>query len=323
VSVARIDDEAGRFEIAAAAGADLLAPGTALPVSTCSYFAEAAQGRSFSDADFDASDRFARPLDGVVLASGFHAGCSVPIRRAGRAIGAVSLSATSHGLDMARTATRVEAVVGALAAGVQAVAGGRATRVLVCHPDALAARGIARLLEQDRAARTSVAATLDEAVATATAAPPDVLVCDDWIDGLRVDEVARRLGAAGVEAPIVVLSSHDTPESLRASLAAGAAARVVRRDAVRALPVALAAVLAGDTVPPGAGLAADDAPRLTPREYELLRVLEEGLRFKQAAIRLGISVATAKTHARSIFRKLDATSRTEALRTARRRGLLG
>ena len=61
---------------------------------------------------------------------------------------------------------------------------------------------------------------------------------------------------------------------------------------------------------------------LTAREQELLECLEEGLRFKQVAQRLGISQATAKTHARNLFRKLDATSRGEAVHAARVRGLL-
>ena len=61
---------------------------------------------------------------------------------------------------------------------------------------------------------------------------------------------------------------------------------------------------------------------LTPRERELLDGLEEGLRFKQIARRLEISEATAKTHARHLFRKLDATSRAEAVHAARVRGLL-
>ena len=61
---------------------------------------------------------------------------------------------------------------------------------------------------------------------------------------------------------------------------------------------------------------------LTARERELLDSLEEGLRFKQVARRLGISEATAKTHARNLFRKLDATSRAEAVHVARERGVL-
>jgi DNA-binding NarL/FixJ family response regulator len=62
--------------------------------------------------------------------------------------------------------------------------------------------------------------------------------------------------------------------------------------------------------------------QLTPREYEVLVGLDEGLRIKQLARAPGISEATAKAHARSLFRKLDATSRAEATRAARRLGLL-
>jgi DNA-binding NarL/FixJ family response regulator len=65
-----------------------------------------------------------------------------------------------------------------------------------------------------------------------------------------------------------------------------------------------------------------DAPPLTRREQELLECLDEGLRFKQIARRLRITEATAKTHARHLFSKLDATSRAEAVHAARGRGLL-
>jgi DNA-binding CsgD family transcriptional regulator len=191
VSVARIDHAAGRFEITADAGAKLLAPGTALPVSTCSYFAQVAEGHAFHDEDFDASAAFDRPLDSIVLLTGFHCGCSVPLRTDGRVVGALSLSATASHRAMTDMAAELEPFGGVLAG---------------------------TLLGLGRAAR-----------------------------GERV--------------------------------------------------------------------------ALTPREHELLRSLEEGLRFKQVAGRLGISEATAKTHARNLFRKLDATSRAEAVHAARVRGL--
>jgi hypothetical protein len=63
VSVARIDLQASRFEITANAGAKLLAPGTELPVSTCSYFAQVAEGRAFHDEDFD--DAVQRAVEGL------------------------------------------------------------------------------------------------------------------------------------------------------------------------------------------------------------------------------------------------------------------
>jgi DNA-binding CsgD family transcriptional regulator len=190
VSLARIDLRASRFEITAAAGAKLLAPGTELPVSTCSYFARVSEGHSFHEEDFDASDAFDRPLDSIVLLTGFHCGCSVPLREDGRVVGALSLSATASHRAMSDFAAELE-----------------------------------------------------------------------------------RLGSS------------------------------------------LAPLLARD-VPRGGGVV------LTARERQLLDGLEEGLRFKQVARRLGISEATAKTHARHLFRKLDATSRAEAVHAARVRGLL-
>jgi LuxR family maltose regulon positive regulatory protein len=54
----------------------------------------------------------------------------------------------------------------------------------------------------------------------------------------------------------------------------------------------------------------------------VLAALEEGLRFKQIALALGISQATAKTHGRHLFRKLDVTSRAEAVHAARVLGLI-
>jgi LuxR family maltose regulon positive regulatory protein len=63
-------------------------------------------------------------------------------------------------------------------------------------------------------------------------------------------------------------------------------------------------------------------PHLSPREQEVLAALEAGLRFKQIALALGISQATAKTHGRHLFRKLDVTSRAEAVHAARMLGLL-
>lgn len=320
VSIARIDGRGGRFEIAADAGAELLAPGTALPVSTCSYFARVAEGRAFHDEDFDASRTFRLPLDSVVLATGFHSGCSVPVRRSGHVIGALSLSASAPGHAMGAFLDALDALGDVVAPAIARGTGARAAQVLVCHSDALAGRGIARLVEAGDDAGARVATTLAAAIAAAADAPPDVVVCDDWLDGLRVDEVAAALRAAGVEAPLLVVSSRDAPENVRASLLAGAAAHISRCNAVAALPRALEALRGGRALPavsPPGG-----EPRLTARERELLGCLEQGLRFKQAAVQLSISEATAKTHARNLFRKLDATSRAEAVHAAREGGLL-
>jgi DNA-binding NarL/FixJ family response regulator len=63
-------------------------------------------------------------------------------------------------------------------------------------------------------------------------------------------------------------------------------------------------------------------PLLTNRERQVLGLLADGLGNKQIAARLGISTNTVKTHLELLFDKLGVSSRTEAVATAARRGLL-
>lgn len=65
-----------------------------------------------------------------------------------------------------------------------------------------------------------------------------------------------------------------------------------------------------------------DPPPLTNRERQVLGLLADGLGNKQIAARLGISTNTVKTHLELLFDKLGVSSRTEAVATAARRGLL-
>lgn len=61
---------------------------------------------------------------------------------------------------------------------------------------------------------------------------------------------------------------------------------------------------------------------LTVRELEVLRLMAEGLANKEISARLGISEHTVKFHLSSIFTRLDANSRTEAVTAGIRRGLI-
>jgi DNA-binding CsgD family transcriptional regulator len=72
---------------------------------------------------------------------------------------------------------------------------------------------------------------------------------------------------------------------------------------------------------PAAGFAAvrEADELLTPRELEVLGTIGEGLTNKAIARRLGISLHTVKFHVESLFRKLGARTRTEALAKAAER----
>lgn len=117
---------------------------------------------------------------------------------------------------------------------------------------------------------------------------------------------------------LVVVAGND-PDA-RGVLPADASA--VQIDA------ALRAVAAGLSVqvPRGGRFSAieeDEAPSpLTPRELEVLIGLSEGLSNKAIARRFDISQHTVKFHAESIFRKLGASSRADAVAKGLRQGLV-
>jgi DNA-binding NarL/FixJ family response regulator len=102
-----------------------------------------------------------------------------------------------------------------------------------------------------------------------------------------------------------------------ASVEIAAAVRAVAAGLVAVSPEALDALLSPAAPVPEAGPGG-----LTSREVEVLRMLAEGLANKTIAWRLGISEHTVKFHVGSIFSKLHAGSRTEAVAIGVRQGLV-
>ena len=92
----------------------------------------------------------------------------------------------------------------------------------------------------------------------------------------------------------------------------------------RTLASARAAAIDADAIVLAEPLDGAEPPAepLTPRETEVLALVAEGLSNKAIADELGISDQTVKFHISSIAGKLGATSRTDAVRLAVRRGLL-
>ena len=124
-----------------------------------------------------------------------------------------------------------------------------------------------------------------------------------------------------VDAPVVLLAADAVAWPRNAQVAARLTPPV---DFVK-LRIAVEAAAHGLSVfEPAArfGPAEDGAPDLTAREIEVLHLLAEGASNKVIARALGISAHTAKFHVASILEKLDAASRTEAVMSAIRLGLL-
>ena len=155
---------------------------------------------------------------------------------------------------------------------------------------------------------------------------PDVALLDlrmPELDGVSAIKEIRELDA---NAHIVVLTTYDGDEDIYRAIKAGAKAYLLKDTARDALVDCVRKVHAGETYLP-APLAAKLAERvsgdaLSPREIEVLQRMAAGKSNKEIGAELFISEGTVKTHVKSIFTKLDVVSRTEALATATRRGLI-
>jgi DNA-binding NarL/FixJ family response regulator len=137
---------------------------------------------------------------------------------------------------------------------------------------------------------------------------PAIVVLGDYLHGDWTTE-ALRLGVRAV------LPRSATTEEIVPTVVAAAAGLVVLHPDVfdSLLPVLPSTTRTLPTSPVQA---------LTPREIEVLGMLAEGLGNKAIARRLGISEHTVKFHVSSIFTKLNASSRTEAVTLGARQGLI-
>ena len=161
------------------------------------------------------------------------------------------------------------------------------------------------------------------AVALAAEQRPDVALVDYRMPRLSGPELVRALREASPETPIVVYTADGDERLAREVLDAGAVALVLKEaplaDLVRALEAALGGrsyldpALARNPVPGG---------KLTQRELDVLGLLAEGLQHEEIGRRLGISSETVRTHLRKASDRLGASTRTQAVATALRLGLI-
>lgn len=146
----------------------------------------------------------------------------------------------------------------------------------------------------------------------------------------------QRLREACPEATCVVMSADERPATILAAIDLGAAGFVPKTtrqgELLRALrlmmnggvylPASVLATQPGGPAPHAAGQAGDaSALGLSPRQGDVLRLLIEGKPNKLICRDLGLSESTVKTHLSAIFRKLGASSRTQAVVAAARLGL--
>jgi len=219
------------------------------------------------------------------------------------------------------------------------------TRVLVAASSAVTRAGLAAILAREpaftivgggkaAALADDVAEHDPDVVLVELAASDEEMLATLHTVSIDTDDDARPAPA------VVVLTDERDPAHALDALRLGIRA-VLPRDAgsveiVAAVSAAAAGlvVVAQEWAQPlrgalGAERSAPSAERgplnpesLTPREVEVLRLIAEGLGNKQIAARLAISEHTVKFHVGSVFAKIRASTRAEAVMIGARRGLI-
>jgi DNA-binding NarL/FixJ family response regulator len=200
-------------------------------------------------------------------------------------------------------------------------------RVLLVDDHALLRTGVANIINQEHDLHVvAEAGNGIEALDAYDRHRPDVTLLDLRMPLMEGVEVVRRIRDRDPGARVIILTTYDTDDEISQALKAGAKAYVLKDIGADALVSCIRDVLAGKTylAPAAAAKLAEGVTRvqLTPRELSSLKLLADGKANKEIASALEISERTVKSHLAHLFEKLGATSRTEAVKIATRRGLV-
>ena len=175
-----------------------------------------------------------------------------------------------------------------------------------------------------------------EAVELAERVLPDVILMDVSMPNCNGVEACRQVKQRIQGTRVVMLTMHADKEVLTDAIRAGASGYLVKDCSTDEIAEAVRMAAQGDTVlsPQLAKSMLDEVRRLdekaraedervvTKREEEVLQLIADGCSTPEVAERLFISQKTVKNHLASIYQKLDARDRTQAVLQAVRMGIV-
>lgn len=216
------------------------------------------------------------------------------------------------------------------------------TRVLLADDHGLFREGLAGIIaSQPDMQVVGEASDGLEAVVKARELAPDLILMDIQMPGCDGLEATRRIKAERPETTIVVLTVRDDDDKLFEAIKSGAQGYVLKSGRSKEVLEMLRGALRGEAaiqpqlagrmleefrrlsrITPAEPAEGDEIASLTVREQEVLGLVAQGLADKDIAVTLSLSLNTVKTHLRNILAKLHVTSRHEAARLAKNRGLI-
>ena len=200
--------------------------------------------------------------------------------------------------------------------------------VILVDDHTMLRQGIRRALEIEGIKVVAEASDGAEAIRLALEHKPDVVLMDVSMPGMDGVEAARRLVEADGRQRVVMLTMHIDRDVIDRAIRAGAVGYLTKDSSISEVILAIQLAANGDR-PMSPRLAAamlDEARRedalISVREEEVLQLVADGFGTNEIAERLYISGKTVKNHLASIYEKLNARDRTQAVLMAVKMGIV-
>lgn len=168
-----------------------------------------------------------------------------------------------------------------------------------------------------------------EAVSTAVAAAPDIIVIDLSMPKLGGIDATMQLRQLLPDVEILILTMHESDQLVDQAMEAGAIGFLRKGDSEERLLDALNTIArhqpytySGAAAPNGQRQQDDGHRRLTPRERQIVKLVAEGNTNHAIGALLGVSIKTVETHRLSAMRKIGARSSADLTMYAARNGIV-
>jgi DNA-binding NarL/FixJ family response regulator len=203
------------------------------------------------------------------------------------------------------------------------------TTVVLVDDHTMLRQGLRRALEAEGVKVVGEASDGDEGVKVALATKPDVVLMDVSMPGSDGIDATRKLVGADNRQRVVMLTMHVDRDIIDRAIKAGAVGYLTKDASISEVIEAIRLAANGDR-PMSPRLAAamlnevkkDAEALISAREEEVLQLVADGLGTTEIADKLYISQKTVKNHLASIYEKLNARDRTQAVLMAVKMGIV-
>lgn len=200
------------------------------------------------------------------------------------------------------------------------------TRIIIADDHTLFRIGLKQMLESFAGiAVVAEAANAAQMLVAAHAVEADLLISDLTMPGTSGTQLIEQLHHQHPSLPILILSMHDEPATVRRALQAGATGYLTKESSPETLRAAVRQVAAGERfIPPAlAETLAFESVRsslahetLSQRERQIFRLIAQGVPLSQIAEQLHLSPKTVTTHKTHLMEKLGTGNNADLIRYA-------